>query len=240
MTDRTTRVRLSNTFNGNINNTGYALTKFCIIRSLNLDINLPIDVWGEVISWEYEMLECEVNGTKQKPLFIQLKDEVDLEITCFAFSNLADKLNEYISSLKPTEKFSVMIKYARIYVGYEDNPINKDHGCYFTKRLNFHVLKNRRLTIPSYFVRRHRINEFKFAVIRYGLQDFEINLRNYRDSRLNRKKQGFHVVMTGDWKRIKDATKYSTTKMMTFYLLGETHLVGDNQVATNALLFYVF
>ncbi|GJQ95931.1 RNA-directed DNA polymerase, eukaryota, reverse transcriptase zinc-binding domain protein [Tanacetum coccineum] len=113
------------------------------------------DLLGEVISWEYEMQECEVNRTKQKPLFIQLKNEVDLELTCFAFSNLADKLNEYISSLKSTEKFSVMIKNARIYV---------DH-----KGLNFH-------TIPSYFVRRHRINKFKFAVIRYGLQDFEMNL----------------------------------------------------------------
>ncbi|GJT00023.1 zinc finger BED domain-containing protein RICESLEEPER 2 [Tanacetum coccineum] len=48
-------------------------------------------------------------------------------------------------------------------------------------------------TIPSYFVHRHHINEFKFAVIRYGLQDFEMNLRKYRDSRLNRMKQGFHV-----------------------------------------------
>ncbi|GJW39228.1 RNA-directed DNA polymerase, eukaryota, reverse transcriptase zinc-binding domain protein [Tanacetum coccineum] len=119
MADRTARARLSNTFIGNINNTGYALTKFCMIRSLNLDTNLPIDLLGEVISWEYEMQECEVNRTKQKPLFIQLKNEVDLELTCFAFSNLADKLNEYISSLKSTEKFSVMIKNARIYVDHK-------------------------------------------------------------------------------------------------------------------------
>ncbi|GKB48608.1 replication protein A 70 kDa DNA-binding subunit D, partial [Tanacetum coccineum] len=35
--------RRSNTFNGDVNNTRFEVTKFCVIRSLNIDTDLPID-----------------------------------------------------------------------------------------------------------------------------------------------------------------------------------------------------
>ncbi|GKE43773.1 hypothetical protein Tco_1471057, partial [Tanacetum coccineum] len=81
-----------------------------------------------------------------------------------------------------------------IYINYQTGSkfdivdgITKDVECgcqgseceadyYFHKFVKFYVLKNRPLTVPSKFVARHRINEFKVAILRYGNKDFPIEL----------------------------------------------------------------
>ncbi|GKC77183.1 hypothetical protein Tco_1127957 [Tanacetum coccineum] len=113
--DRFSFARRSNTFNGDVNNTGFEVTKFYVIRSLNLDTDLPIDVIGEVISWEYKLREYEVYGSKVNVLPIKLKDAVGIEITCLVFHILGEKMLDYIISYEAKDKFLVNIENARVF-----------------------------------------------------------------------------------------------------------------------------
>ncbi|GJR68466.1 hypothetical protein Tco_0014531 [Tanacetum coccineum] len=113
--DRFSFARWSNTFNGDVNNSGFEVTKFCVIRSLNLDTDLPIDVTGEVISWEYKLREYEVYGSKVNVLPIKLKDAVGIEITCLVFHILGEKMLDYIISYEAKDKFLVNIENARVF-----------------------------------------------------------------------------------------------------------------------------
>ncbi|GKD30944.1 replication protein A 70 kDa DNA-binding subunit D, partial [Tanacetum coccineum] len=113
--DRFSFARRSNTFNGDVNNTEFEVTKFCVISSLNLDTYLPIDVTGTVISWEYELREYEVYGSKVKVLPIKLKDAVGIQITWLVFHILAEKMLGYIISYEVKDKFLVNVENARVF-----------------------------------------------------------------------------------------------------------------------------
>ncbi|GJX65109.1 replication protein A 70 kDa DNA-binding subunit D [Tanacetum coccineum] len=201
--DRFSFARRSNTFNGDVNNTGFEVTKFCVIRSLNLDTDLPIDVTGEGISWESELREYKVYGSKVKVLPIKLKDAVYV-VNLKLFHISEEKMLDYIISYEVKDKFLVNVENARVFDDGKDPPmiyikyqtaskfdivdgITKDveGGCqgseckddyYFHKFIKFYMLKNRPLTVPSKFVARHRMNEFKVAILRYGNKDFPMEL----------------------------------------------------------------
>ncbi|PWA51521.1 replication protein A 70 kDa DNA-binding subunit D [Artemisia annua] len=64
----------SNTFDADVNKIGFELTKFCDIISLNLDTEIPVDIEGEIFSWECELRDYEVYGCKTKMLPLKLKD----------------------------------------------------------------------------------------------------------------------------------------------------------------------
>ncbi|GJZ67165.1 replication protein A 70 kDa DNA-binding subunit D [Tanacetum coccineum] len=115
--DRFSFARRSNTFNGDVNNTGFEVTKFCVIRSLNLDTDLPIDVTGEVISWEYELREYEVYGSKVKVLPIKLKDAV------YVVDLKSEKMLDYIISYEVKDKFLVNVENARVFDDGKDPPM---------------------------------------------------------------------------------------------------------------------
>ena len=52
-------------------------------------------------------------------LIMAVMFDMYLELTCIVFSDLADKFRENISSLKSIQKFSIMIKNARIFVDHQ-------------------------------------------------------------------------------------------------------------------------
>ncbi|GKB98620.1 hypothetical protein Tco_0984757, partial [Tanacetum coccineum] len=161
--------RRSNTFNGDVNNTGFEVTKFCVIRSLNLDTDLPIDVTGEVISWEYELREYEVYGSKVKVLPIKLKDAV------YVVDLKSEKMLDYIISYEVKDKFLVNVENARVFDDGKDPPmiyINYQTGSKFD--IVDGITKD--VEVPSKFVARHRMNEFKVAILRYGNKDFPMEL----------------------------------------------------------------
>ncbi|PWA78565.1 hypothetical protein CTI12_AA149220 [Artemisia annua] len=78
----------SNTFDTDVNKTGFEFTKFCDIISLNLDTEIPVDcrksfninvvcvldIEGEVFSWGRQLRDYEVYGCKTKMLPLKLKD----------------------------------------------------------------------------------------------------------------------------------------------------------------------
>ncbi|PWA48726.1 replication protein A 70 kDa DNA-binding subunit D [Artemisia annua] len=66
--------RRSKTFDADVNRIGFEVTKFSDIISLNLDTELPVDIEGEVFSWEFELRDYEVHGCKTKMLPLKLKD----------------------------------------------------------------------------------------------------------------------------------------------------------------------
>ncbi|GJZ32655.1 replication protein A 70 kDa DNA-binding subunit D [Tanacetum coccineum] len=112
--DRFSFARRSNTFNGDVNNTGFEVTKFCVIRSLNLDTDLPIE-------------------------------------NARVFDDGKDPPMIYIN-YQNGSKFDIVD-------GITKDVVVKDHN-----------------TVPLKFVARHRINEFKVAILRYGNKDFPIEL----------------------------------------------------------------
>nr|GEW34917.1 replication protein A 70 kDa DNA-binding subunit D [Tanacetum cinerariifolium] len=175
--DRFSFARRSNTFNGDVNNTGFEVTKFCVIRSLNLDTDLPI---GEVISWEYELREYEVYGSK----------------------------------VKVKEKFLVNVENARVFDdgkgGCQGSECEDDY-YFHNKFVKFYVLKNRPLTFPSKFVSRHRINEFKVAILLYGNKDFQMEL-NQNIVKLSKGNKKMYLTMEGDWIKFMRTTGFDATK----------------------------
>ncbi|PWA99285.1 hypothetical protein CTI12_AA010090 [Artemisia annua] len=64
----------STTFDSGFNKIGFEVTKFSDIISLNLDTELPVDIQGEVFSWELALRDYEVYGCITKILSLKLKD----------------------------------------------------------------------------------------------------------------------------------------------------------------------
>ncbi|GKD00121.1 hypothetical protein Tco_1170395, partial [Tanacetum coccineum] len=78
---------------------------------------------GEVISWEYELREYEVYGSKVNVSPIKLKDAVEIQITCLVFHILAEKMPDYIICYEVKDKFLVNVENARVFDDGKDPPM---------------------------------------------------------------------------------------------------------------------
>ncbi|PWA43149.1 replication protein A 70 kDa DNA-binding subunit D [Artemisia annua] len=108
--------RRSNAFDGNVNKLGFEVTEYSDIMSLNLNTELPVDIEGEVFSWEYKLTDYEVCGCKTKVLPLKLKDTLGIELTCLVMGIMAEKLPDYIKAIENYDKFLMKIGNARVYV----------------------------------------------------------------------------------------------------------------------------
>ncbi|PWA78154.1 hypothetical protein CTI12_AA218180 [Artemisia annua] len=113
----------SNTFDADVNKIGFEFTKFCDIISLNLNTEIPVDIEGEVFSWERELRDYEVYGCKTKMLPIKLKDTLGINLTCLVIGVMAGYLLDYMKSTKNCNKFSMSICNARVYDEGKDPPM---------------------------------------------------------------------------------------------------------------------